>query len=85
MIGTAGSSSTLVTFLAAVSPILATTIGVWLTYKLRQVHKIVNDKSEVQDARIEQLTAALGAAGIDVPAPTPKTGPPVAEHGTRLG
>jgi hypothetical protein len=71
----AGSSSTLVSVLAVLSPIVAAGLGAYLTWRLRQVHTLVNNTATVQDRRIGQLVAALETAGIAVPDTTQQTGP----------
>lgn len=71
----AGSSSTLVTWLSICSPFLVTAFGCWLTWRLRGVHKLVNEAATIQSERNAQLIAALKDAGIAVPDPTQKTGP----------
>lgn len=35
--------------------------------KTDEVHELVNDKSLVQDARVEQLAGALTGAGVTIP------------------
>jgi hypothetical protein len=34
-----------------------------------QVHELVNDRSDRQDQRIDQLTGTITGAGLDVPRP----------------
>lgn len=75
LLAAAGSSSTIVTVLAIVSPIVAAGFGAYLTWRLRQVHTLVNNAATVQDRRIGQLVAALETAGIAVPDTTQQTGP----------
>lgn len=72
-----------VSVVAAVGGILGPTIAVYVAFRLRQVHILVNahatkqeEQISTQGSRIGQLAAALVAAGVTVPAPTPKTGMP---------
>jgi hypothetical protein len=71
----AGSSSQVVTWSAVASPVIAAAVGAYLTFRLRQVHVLVNNASTMQDRRISQLADALTAAGVDVPVTTQQTGP----------
>ena len=73
---------------AAVSPIVATVAGVYLTYKLRQiaerqekaaavmgdVHTIVNSQRTALENRIAQLEATIAESNAELPATTRETG-----------
>lgn len=70
----AGSSSSLVTWAAVLSPVIAAGFGAYLTWRLRQVHTIVNAQRTAHEARIAQLEAGMKSAGIAVPESTRETG-----------
>jgi len=71
----AGGSSALVTWSAVASPIIAAAVGAYLTFRLRQVHHLVNNAATMQDRRIAQLAEALTAAHVAIPGTTQQTGP----------
>lgn len=60
MVAGNGTSSVLVTWLAALSPILAVVIGSYLAWRLRQVHTLVNSQMTNALARIVLLENKLG-------------------------
>lgn len=72
----AGSSSSLVTWAAVLSPVIAAGFGAYLSWRLRQVHTIVNAQRTALEARIEQLETTIEGSDADVPATTRETGHP---------
>lgn len=65
----------LVTYIAIFAPIAGSLFGIYLAFRLQQVHRIVNEHATIADERNAQLVTALKDAGIPVPEPTQKTGP----------
>lgn len=65
---------TAIATVVAIGAILGPAIGAYVAFKVGTVHKLVNEKSDVQDARIAQLAEGFISAGIEVPATTKKTG-----------
>jgi hypothetical protein len=70
----AGSSSGLVTLLAALSPIIAAAVGAYLAWRLRQVHTLVNSRMTAALDRITLLERKLGLAAGEALPPTPCEG-----------
>jgi len=71
-----GDSSLYVGILAALSPIIATTVGVYLGWRLQQVHRIVNAQRTALEARIDQLEETIEGSDAEVPPTTRETGHP---------
>lgn len=61
------------TVLAFLSPSVATSVGVYLAWRLRQVHTIVNSQRDELLEHIDALAEQLRAAGI-APAKPPRNG-----------
>jgi pheromone shutdown protein TraB len=68
------ATSPLVAWAAVLSPIIAAGFGAYLTWRLRQVHLLVNNAATMQDRRIAQLADALTTAGVPIPGTTQQTG-----------
>ena len=62
--------------ITALSPIVAAAVGAYLSWRLRQVHTIVNSQRTALEARIDQLEATIKDSNKDVPATTRETGHP---------
>lgn len=63
-----GSSSAFVTVLAAVSPIIAAAVGVYLSKKVKEVHTLVNSQMTAALDRVAALEGKLGlTAGEAIP------------------
>jgi hypothetical protein len=74
-VAAAGSSSELVTWAAVLSPVIAAGFGAYLTFRLRQVHTIVNASRTALEERIAQLEHVIEeSSDSDVPPTTRETG-----------
>ena len=69
-----GVSTDYLYVIMAVSPVVATVSGVWLTWRLGQVHTIVNSQRTALEQRILQLEDTINSSDKDIPATTRETG-----------
>lgn len=54
-----------ITFISVFFPIFGSAFGIWLTWKLSQVHTLVNGNLHTALAKVAELRTRLSANGLD--------------------